>query len=247
MQSTDYILQFIYWIPSARTLQHMMVQILSQRVVTSLWLSSNTGTAYRNPKSDKQTTHKQPYTKSMWSRYKRNLADGTDTSSHLKRAHITFEAMLQVQRMAKQKKYASNFHLSREHFVRRVNVHIVTCSREWEYAGRFSQGWLLLPTVWGHSQHATPWGLFQIRNKYSQWSQASTEWTSVVTAQNINSSYPSLPLLQITNSPVYDFPIHSWYVCAFTEASKSRCSVQLQEEGICAWKLSLPTSNPFSR
>lgn len=30
LKSTDYILQFIYWTLSARTLQHMMVQILSQ-------------------------------------------------------------------------------------------------------------------------------------------------------------------------------------------------------------------------
>lgn len=68
----------------------------------------------------------------MWSKYKRSLADGTDASSHLKRAHITSEAMLQVQRMAKQKRIVSNFYLNIKHFVRGANVHFVTCSRESE-------------------------------------------------------------------------------------------------------------------
>lgn len=106
---------------SARALQHMMDKILSQRQLLPTHDSAQVPALPRGMLRGDQTA---PHAHQGHSnRNKRHLAGGTDTSSDVETAHSTFAVMLQVQMMAKQKKLrVSNFHLSREHFVRLVNM-----------------------------------------------------------------------------------------------------------------------------
>lgn len=132
LQSTDYIPQFIYWILSARTLQHMMVQILSQSELLQTCGSAQILALHTGMLRVDQATHEQSYTKSMWSRYKRNLPGGTDIFGYEESTHHLWGNAPSSQDGHAKKFSVSNFHQSREHFVRRLNVHFVTCSRESE-------------------------------------------------------------------------------------------------------------------